>query len=97
MRSPWHIAAALCGASAVAAGAWGAHGFHPSDPYFTTVYERANKYHFYHTILLAIAPSTRRPHIVGTLALAGILGFSSSCYAVALTEDRAVGKLAPFG
>jgi hypothetical protein len=34
---------------------------------------------------------------VGSLAAAGILAFSGSCYAVALTEDRSKAKLAPFG
>lgn len=39
----------------------------------------------------------RRPNLVGGLAAAGILLFSGSCYAAALKEDRALGKLAPYG
>ena len=34
---------------------------------------------------------------VGGLASAGILLFSGSCYAAALTQNRGNGKLAPFG
>lgn len=34
---------------------------------------------------------------VGGLAAAGILLFSGSCYAAALTGNRSNGKLAPFG
>lgn len=34
---------------------------------------------------------------MGALASAGILLFSGSCYAAALKEDRAYGKLAPYG
>ena len=34
---------------------------------------------------------------VGGLALTGVVLFSGSCYASAITEDRANSKLAPFG
>jgi uncharacterized membrane protein YgdD (TMEM256/DUF423 family) len=97
MASPWHRAAALAGASAVAAGAWGAHGHRPEAPAYAAVYETANKYHFYHAGLLAVAPLARRPALVGGLAAAGVALFSGSCYAVALAEDRALGRLAPVG
>lgn len=39
----------------------------------------------------------RRPAVVGGLAAAGIILFSGSCYAAALTEDKANGRLAPYG
>ena len=91
------IAAGLCGASAVGVGAYGAHGFHPQDPYFEKVFDRANKYHFIGSLLLAIAPMCKRPTLVGGLAVAGVVAFSGSCYAVAFSEDRALGKLAPYG
>lgn len=97
MASIWHTWAAAGGATAVAAGAWGAHGFRPSDPYFIDVFDRANKYHFIHSLLLACAPIVRRPNVVGYLTLAGMVGFCGSCYAVAIKEDRNLGKLAPYG
>jgi uncharacterized membrane protein YgdD (TMEM256/DUF423 family) len=96
-RSLWHTLAGLAGASAVGLGAYGAHGFRPADPYFIEVFERANKYHFMGAMLMAVAPITRRPTWVGGLAAAGVLAFSGSCYAVALKENRAVGKMAPYG
>lgn len=55
----WHRVAGVLGASAVAAGAYGSHGFKPSDPYFVTVFDRANKYQFMNSLLLLAAPYTR--------------------------------------
>jgi uncharacterized membrane protein YgdD (TMEM256/DUF423 family) len=45
MSSMWRTLAGLSGATAVAMGAYGAHGFRPEDPYFTEVFDRGNKYH----------------------------------------------------
>lgn len=39
----------------------------------------------------------RRPNVVGGLTAAGIVLFSGSCYAAALTEDKTKGMLAPYG
>ncbi|GFR49610.1 hypothetical protein Agub_g11631 [Astrephomene gubernaculifera] len=95
--SVWFRIAALSGATAVGMGAYGAHGFKPQDPHYLEVYRRANLYHLVHSLLLAIAPSTRRPWLVGGLALSGIALFSGSCYTVALQQNRTWAKLAPFG
>jgi uncharacterized membrane protein YgdD (TMEM256/DUF423 family) len=79
-------------------GAYGAHKFKPADAYYDLVFERANKYHFMGSFLLAIVPTLpKRTNLIGSLAAAGLVGFSGSCYAVAMTEDRSVGKLAPIG
>ncbi|CAL8462359.1 g1892 [Coccomyxa elongata] len=93
----WHGLAALSGAAAVSLGAYGAHGFKPKDPYFLEVFDRGNKYHLLHSLLLAVTPLARKPNAVGICTTAGILLFSGSCYAAAFTEDRANAKLAPFG
>ena len=61
------------------------------------VFERGNKYHLMHSLLLAAAPLARRPSAVGVCTTAGILLFSGSCYAAAFSEDRGNAKLAPFG
>jgi uncharacterized membrane protein YgdD (TMEM256/DUF423 family) len=61
------------------------------------VYDRGNKYHLMHSLLLAAAPLARRPSAVGVCTAAGILLFSGSCYAAAFSEDRSNAKLAPFG
>ena len=97
MASVWHVAAGLSGASAVAAGAYGAHGFKPQKDSYKVVFETGNRYHLVHSALLGIAPVAKRPHVVGTLASLGILAFSGSCYVAALTENREMGKLAPVG
>eukprot|EP00884_Botryococcus_braunii_P018208 jgi/Botrbrau1/5070/Bobra.37_1s0034.1 len=97
MPSMWRIFAGVSGAAAVALGAYGAHGFRPKDPYFTEVFDRGNKYHLIHSMLLAVAPLAGKPRLVGSLAATGIVLFSGSCYYAALTEDRSNAKLAPFG
>ncbi|KAG2484256.1 hypothetical protein HYH03_016901 [Edaphochlamys debaryana] len=95
--SIWYKVAALSGASAVAIGAYASHGFKPKDPYYLEVMRRANHYHLLHSLLLAVAPSTKRPWLVGGLTLTGISLFSGACYAVALQESKAWAKLAPMG
>ncbi|XP_035806167.1 transmembrane protein 256-like isoform X2 [Amphiprion ocellaris] len=57
--------AALSGASAVAAGAYGAHGFKNSDPddYQRVLFETANKYHFYHSLALLGAAHSGKPAV----------------------------------
>jgi uncharacterized membrane protein YgdD (TMEM256/DUF423 family) len=61
------------------------------------VFDRGNKYHLLHSLLLATVPIARRPTAVGALATSGILLFSGSCYAAAFTENRSNAKLAPYG
>ena len=61
------------------------------------MFERGNRYHLLHSLLLAAAPLAHRSHTVGMLTSAGIVLFSGSCYAAAFTENRANAKLAPFG
>jgi uncharacterized membrane protein YgdD (TMEM256/DUF423 family) len=48
----------------------------------------------------SLTPRTRprrRPNLTGGLTLAGLLLFSGSCYTAALRQDRAFGRLAPYG
>ncbi|GIL73502.1 hypothetical protein Vretimale_5279 [Volvox reticuliferus] len=93
----WFRVAAISGATAVGLGAYGAHGFRPKDPYYTEVFRRANNLHMMHSLLLAIAPSTKRPWLLGGLTLAGITLFSGTCYNIALKEDKKWAHLAPIG
>ncbi|GLC34741.1 hypothetical protein PLESTB_001158400 [Pleodorina starrii] len=95
--SIWFRIAAISGATAVGLGAYGAHGFKPKDSYYLEVFRRANNLHMVHSLLLAIAPSTKRPWLVGGLTLAGMALFSGSCYTIALQENRKWAKLAPIG
>ena len=58
-RQAWLRVAGLSGASAVCLGTYGAHAFHPADDHYLQTFETANKYHFIHSLLIALAPSTR--------------------------------------
>jgi uncharacterized membrane protein YgdD (TMEM256/DUF423 family) len=87
---------------AVAAGAFGAHGLKkrlPAD--LLDVFETASRYHFFHALgLFACAyligrGAPARP--AAWLMLAGIVLFSGSLYALALSGVRALGAVTPVG
>jgi uncharacterized membrane protein YgdD (TMEM256/DUF423 family) len=88
----------------VAAGAFGAHALRtrlPAD--LLAVFETAVRYQLVHSLaLLAVAWAvTRWPGRVsvaaGVLFVAGILLFSGSLYALALTGARGLGAVTPVG
>ncbi|XP_029382537.1 transmembrane protein 256 [Echeneis naucrates] len=91
--------AALSGASAVAAGAYGAHGFKNKDPddYQRVLFETANKYHFYHSLALLGAAHSGKPAVAGALLVAGMGMFCGSLYHQAVTGDPGLRKVAPVG
>ena len=60
-------------------------------------FENGNRLHMIHSGMLALCPMLKRPHTSGVFFLTGIVVFSGSCYAAALTRDRTMGRLAPFG
>ena len=97
--APLREAAAL--ALAVAAGAFGAHGLRGRlDDYRMSVYERAVFYHFIHAIGLLVVPLLMRGSGAGRVCIllaAGIVLFSGSLYALALSGVRALGMITPFG
>lgn len=93
-------------ALAVAAGAFGAHGLRNKlDAYSMSVYEKAVFYHFIHALgILLIAVLARAGAITPTgqgraawLLLIGILVFSGSLYALALSGIRILGAITPIG
>jgi uncharacterized membrane protein YgdD (TMEM256/DUF423 family) len=93
-------------ALAVAIGAFGAHGLRGRlDDYSMTIYERAVFYHFVHALgILIVAAVTeagllRRSSGVWACRLlaAGVVLFSGSLYALALTGNRVLGAITPFG
>jgi len=93
-------------ALAVSLGAFGAHQLRGSlDAYSMDVYERAVFYHFMHALGLLLvallartgalsAPAAAR---VGWLLLGGIALFSGSLYVLAITGQRWLGAVTPFG
>ena len=86
----------------VAAGAFGAHGLKQrlsSD--LLVVFETAARYQMYHALgLLAVAFAVgqgRPASAAGWAMLAGIVLFSGSLYALALTGIRVLGAITPVG
>ena len=77
--------------------AYGAHGLKSNDPALKVTMENGVRLHMVHSVMLAICPLLPRPALSGALFLGGIAGFSGSCYAAVLTQDRQNGKFAPVG
>jgi uncharacterized membrane protein YgdD (TMEM256/DUF423 family) len=95
------IGAAL-GFLGVALGAFGAHGLRDRlAPGMLEVYRTGVLYHLLHAVaLLAVglgADRLARPRAVATLFAAGVVIFSGSLYALALTGVGALGAVAPVG
>jgi len=87
---------------AVAAGAFGAHGLKPRlSSELLAVFETGARYQMYHALgLLAVAlvlGQGRSASAAGWAMLAGIVLFSGSLYALALTGIRAFGAITPLG
>jgi len=98
------LAAAL-GFSAVALGAFGAHGLkNRLSPELLDIFEVGVRYHFYHALALlalALAPAALwDSRLTGGAAwafVAGIAVFSGSLYLLALTDTRWLGAITPIG
>ena len=98
----WTAAGSVLMALAVALGAFGAHGLRSRlDAYSLSVYEKAVFYHFIHALgilLTALLARTGAITIAGQsrvagLLFVGILVFSGSLYALALTGVRILGAI----
>ncbi|TRZ00151.1 hypothetical protein DNTS_000096 [Danionella cerebrum] len=91
--------AGISGALAVAAGAYGAHGFRRSEAsdYQRELFDTANKYHIYHSLALLGAARCRKPALAGALLFVGMGCFCGPLYHQALTNDPSFSKLAPIG
>jgi uncharacterized membrane protein YgdD (TMEM256/DUF423 family) len=104
MSLAWQrVVGGLSGCTAIGTSAYGAHGLKPSKESYSKTFESGSRFHLLHSILLVATPSicgprnVRMANISGALLTVGMALFSGSCYAVALTEDRSVGKAAPVG
>lgn len=93
-------------ALAVAMGAFGAHGLRSRlDAYSMTVYEKAVFYHFVHALGILLVAILARTNIitpvgqtrVAWLLLIGIIIFSGSLYALAISGVRILGAITPIG
>jgi len=102
--SVWLFVAAVNGALAVAAGAFAAHGLQARlDPHALQVFETGARYHMYHALAIGLAALAIRDlaatpaRIAAGFFLAGILLFSGSLYLLALTGNKLLGMVTPFG
>jgi len=102
----WSATGAVGLGLAVMLGAFGAHALKGQlDAYSAGVYEKAVFYHFIHALgmlVVSILPkagaiSQAASTWICALLLAGILLFSGSLYVLAITGNRALGAITPFG
>lgn len=101
MKHPLVFAGALAGLLGVALGAFGAHalsGLLASNG-MTEVWHTAVLYHLVHAVALLWAGNAamRKVRLAGVLWIVGIVLFSGSLYAMALTDWRPLGYVTPFG
>ena len=95
------LAGAL-GFTAVAFGAFGAHGLRARlSPAMLEVYRTGALYHLVHAVAaLAVAlagDKLRRGRLILTLFTAGIVVFAGSLYALAITGITVLGAVTPLG
>src|ERR1019366_10412778 len=102
----WSAAGAIGLALAVIIGAFGAHALQGRlDAYSRGVYETGVTYHFFQALgmlIVSILPRTgvlsaSRAAIICALLAAGILLFSGSLYILAISGNRMLGAVTPFG
>jgi uncharacterized membrane protein YgdD (TMEM256/DUF423 family) len=93
----WLAVAAVNGALAVAAGAFGAHGLETRlTPDMLAVFETGARYHMYHALAIGLAAIAGARWAAG-LFLGGIVLFSGSLYLLALSGMSALGMITPLG
>ena len=105
MHKNFLLAAAILGFLGVGFGAFGAHALRSRlTPEMLGIFEIGVRYQMYHVFaLLAVAAAIghfgqiRLLHIAGWSFFAGILIFSGSLYALALTGTGMFGAITPIG
>jgi uncharacterized membrane protein YgdD (TMEM256/DUF423 family) len=104
MERTFVVLGAVAGLTGVGLGAFAAHGLKGKlPPDLFEVFEVGARYHMYHALaLLAVAWATTRwpgpaTTASGWLFTAGIVLFSGSLYALAVTGIRPLGAITPLG
>jgi uncharacterized membrane protein YgdD (TMEM256/DUF423 family) len=100
LRSPWIALGAMNAAIAVGAGAFAAHGLRDRlDARALEVFETGARYQMYHALAIVLAGTiaSRGAHTAGWIFQAGIVLFSGSLYALALTGVKGLGTITPLG
>lgn len=102
----WAILGAALLAAAVAMGAFGAHALRKRlDAYAISIYEKAVFYHFIHGLGILMIALFAHAHVIPIASLGviewllflGIILFSGSLYALAISGVRALGAVTPIG
>ena len=104
------VACGVAGALAVVLGAFGAHALRdhfaslPDGEARRRLWETASHYHLMHALAVGIAgylsgksTAASAAGVAGLCFLGGILLFSGSLYAMAITGMRGLGAITPFG
>lgn len=91
--------ASVSGFTGVACGALGAHAVKALGPESLDWWNTGAKYHLIHALAIGLVAALlpRRAGLTAALFGAGILLFSGSLYALALTGTRALGMVTPIG
>ena len=105
MANTFLLVGSLVGFLGVAAGAFGAHGLRSRlSPDMLAVFETAVRYQMYHVFALLITAvvigrvgDARLLTIAGWSFITGIVLFSGSLYALALTGISSLGAITPLG
>jgi uncharacterized membrane protein YgdD (TMEM256/DUF423 family) len=105
MDRTFMLVGAVFGFLGVALGAFGAHGLkNRLSPEMLAVFETGVRYHMYHVFALLIVAAAighignaRLLTIAGWSFITGILIFSGSLYALALTGTGILGAITPIG
>lgn len=95
----WLRICAFLGFSGVAFGAMGAHAIRALGADRLEWWNTGAKYHLFHAFAVGLTAlvGPRRIHLIAGLFLAGIVLFSGSLYALALTGQRMLGRVTPLG
>lgn len=94
---------AIHAAVAIAAGAFGAHALRTRlDARRLEVFELASRYQLIHAVALVVcgllvARGLGAAQLAGWILCAGVVVFSGSLYAIALTGVRGLGAITPIG
>jgi uncharacterized membrane protein YgdD (TMEM256/DUF423 family) len=102
LRSTLIALGALNAALSIAAGAFAAHGLRERlEKPALEIFETAARYHMYHALGMVLAGllAARIPgaSTAGWLFQIGIVIFSGSLYALALTDTKVLGAITPLG
>ena len=104
MNNFWILLGSISCALCVLIGAFGAHSLKDVlDEYGKSIYQTATLYHFFHSIGLIINGLLSNIfiessfNVSGYLFIIGIILFSFSLYALALTNIKILGAITPVG